>query len=576
MPDGPSVREAALPTPYDNVSRETGGELVGRGLQQLGAGLEQAAERARQARVKADSIRIADAETALQRAWQRRLHGSSEGGESVPGFFSTKGVGAAEASSELYEGLDEDKERVAESLSQEQRRVFEQRARALRLDVARRVESHVAGQRDAAAEASLRARTETALNEIASNFADEETVATQMAALRAPIRALQLSPEDGAAKELRLEQEVARIRLNGFLGANDWKGAEALFARVKEKLGPQAVTIEKSIKGVKRNSVAEEEAIKAIEGARGEDRRVNGDLALASLDAIQDVEVRDEARRRTQERVLRAEQAWAKETDQVEKSAHALYDKGGWGAIPYALTEELRVRSPAYWQRLREDGERRWRQRKQDASEARREQAMRDREALLHFMARPPEERVSADVGKEYGEVGLSIVGLREIQVRQRQAIDQQNRGLQASETEFLGMARSSAQGVVKGKDNQKAFDAEARLEFARLEQQLKRTPSREEAKAAIGELLKEGLTKDGWFGRSSEMEWQRRARSRKEGGGEPAQPATAPSTPAAAPSPGAPPALLSKPSKAERVLQLNRQKLSPAEIVKVLQKEGY
>jgi hypothetical protein len=218
--DSPQVRDRPVSTPYSNQNFDTGLRDVAQGVRQLGAGVDSAVGAYQHAKAKADSIAITEAEAELQSRWTTRM----VGGDNKPGFLSTKGVTAAEQSGGLYEQMQKDRREIAEKLSDNgQKKHFLSRSGSLFTDARRRAETHISNQREAAAEAALKARTASAMDEVANNYADEETVAQQLSMLKAPIRALQLSPEDGAAKEATLEKEVAKIRLNQFLAANDWK-----------------------------------------------------------------------------------------------------------------------------------------------------------------------------------------------------------------------------------------------------------------------------------------------------------------------------------------------------------------
>ncbi|MGH9811526.1 MAG: hypothetical protein ACRD4T_00170 [Candidatus Acidiferrales bacterium] len=514
----PQVETRALPTPYERTASDTGLGDLAAGLQRLGAGLERRrlreeqeqaqerkAEEARQAKhqealARANATAASDALNELKHGSQTGLYGDKGQG----GFLATRGQDAAKASEVSLAEMQKRAEALSRRLANdEQRGIFRQHAQGVLLGFRQDVDRHVSTQQRAAEQASLEGAKQLALSSVAHRFGDELAVERESRAVEDRLVAFSLSPEDAARDVAEWRRSVVKTRMGALLEAKDWQGAEALYGKAKELLGPEGARIEKDIRAVRRDGEADRLAISAVESAIDDDGRVDADRALAGVDVVTegDTDIRDEARRRAQQRIMVAERAYDAETERLSKEAHAAYNRGGWNGVPGPLKDALNERNPGLYGRLRDDSDRRYRQRRGAAVDARREQADRDRDARNEFNALSPSERAETDLDAFLAGRGVGKVGASAIKVDQRKAIDSVVKGEAQSETEFLRQARAASLGEgLKGKATAKEFNAGATLRYQQFIEEKKRAPNSTEAKELIADLVLERVTEEGTF----------------------------------------------------------------------------
>lgn len=570
--DSSSVAQRPIGANLSNQNYDTGVREVAHAIGGLG-------EVAQEAYQRANGVAANNAVSQLEAEVTSNTDGSGTGvggkQEGEKPFMATRGMEAAARSEETMAKLNTRRKELAATLSNdEQRALFYQHSRPLLQGTRRRVEAHVAKERHAAEVASIEGRMATSLQSIANNYSDEGGTASQAsAAVEQTLRAFALSPEDAEAKVLAWRGRVAETRINRYLGAKDWKGAQDLFAVAKDSM-PEAGRYQKQIDAVRKDGVADSMAHKLVDDNLAHDGRVDVATALEELEKSdeKDVDVRDEARRRLKQLATERDAAWETETKRVSSEAFTAYNSGGWRGIPGQLKLDLNERNPALYDRLKDDSERKYRSRRLGDAEARREQAEIDRVARNDYLALPAADRAKQDLDEFLAGRGVSDGMASELKVHKRTAGETVQRGEVSSETSYKAQAKAAANGVVKGKTRQKAFEAEALLEYSRLTQQLKHAPSKAEADEAIGKLLEKAMTDPGFFGPSEEFEFERRARERREGKPE-RSPAEAPKA-GPAPTPAAAPA--SRLPVADRVRQLRRGGKSNKEIADTLNAEGY
>jgi hypothetical protein len=531
--------------------REAGAALGNIGSEvarQIGAESNKRDEATRRAKHRADVVAANNALTGLQHDLNSSMYGDAQAARApdaewagmpgdrpaARGFLAERGQSAAATSVPTLEWQEKRRQHWGSQLkTPEQRALFEAESTKLRESYRVQVERHTTGQIREAEEASVKAREETALREVANNYADEATVRQQVAGAVGPMSALALSKEDADAKVAALESKVAQVRLERYLGDSDWKGAEQLFERDKAKLGAAASTYEKRIGDVKRIAVASQVAADATAVSVDERGRVDLGLALERAEALagDDPLVRKEVRAQVHERALRAEQSYDADTERLSKQAHAIFNERGFAGIPPALKAQLNERNPALYERLKDDAERKVRQRRSDVADQRRQQSEANTLAMQDFMARPADERATLDISSTYAGSGANAVGMGALKVKQREAVDSVTRGEAASETEFVRQAKAAAAGIVTGKDAGKLLEAEAALAFSDFVQRNKRKPTREEMDAEIAGLVEKQMVGErrlfGLLDPKEERGFETRAKARKEGS--PAAPATPP-----------------------------------------------
>lgn len=258
--DSPQVQQDALPGARVQADTRTGLDQVAQGVQQLGAGVSDVLEREKQ---KADAAAITDAETQFQSTINTALYDRNRG------VMHAQGENAVAASEGVYDTLKQARAKIAEGLANDdQKRVFQMRSGGLFEDTRRAVESHVGQQIQVANQASLKGRMDVGLDAIANGYADPKLAARQEIALEGPIQSLARSPEEAQANLADWRAKVTATRLNAFLSAKDYAGAQALFDAQKDRLGAQAPQYEHAVQTLRGAVVGDQNAVALVNKAR--------------------------------------------------------------------------------------------------------------------------------------------------------------------------------------------------------------------------------------------------------------------------------------------------------------------
>lgn len=603
MLSGPQVRTRPVGTPYSRTNPESAFTGLAQGLANLGEAAERVEriehQLALQEYRRATAVEATDHETKFQRRLTLRFEGdatgelaremgAAAGGAStgtppwadpetpagITGFLQLRGRAAAEKSAELLAALERDREEIARSIRNEDaRELFLMRTSGLVEDARRRAERHVAQQIREAEVASLKARSEAALTAIANNFRDPEAVARQVAALEGPIRALALSQEDADAQVAEWHREVAKVRLNQYLSTRDWRGAQELFAQVRDSLGQEATRYEKDISALRRSSEAERLAASAVEMARGPNGRVDVEWAVDMVDSLvsaDDVELRDEVRQRVEHRVNLAEREWRLEVSNRFDRAFSAYLKSGHlSAIDPRDKAWLIENAPEEWDRLRMKA-------RQDAAYYRARQNEQQR-------GETPEQRLA------FVEFKADIAANPDRYAEMTPAEFATMWGPKLSPGDFEGAGTLFAATKKEQKLSSGEFGAFVRDNIRKTEMLSKDRRRADLYAARMGDLRRSFLEKNKRYPTIPEMEEMHAEATRMVTIERPwwfdtEKPAfevpvdELPGAPAAgaAPQTSASPPPAARPSARDRARALQQQGLTPAEIARVLNEEGY
>jgi hypothetical protein len=569
------------------------GAAISQGLQQLNAGITQATgelERVyRHEKQRAQAVAVTDAETAFSRAITTELQGDSTVETSAPGalrrtgFLQLRGTAAAESSAKAVESLRQAQKKVAEGLTDaEVRQLFLQRSAGQLESAVGRVEGHVGAEIQAAAEVSLKARVHEAIEAVANAAPAEDFDTAQKEAwsLWGNIQALALSPEAAEAQLADVKARMAGLRLQKRLKVKDVKGAEEVYAEVKDVLGADAVKFEEDLASLRTNVNAESLAATLSAAHLRKDGLLDEKAAMAALReaAGADVKLLDEATLRLRHRATEAKRDWDMRVDDLSRRAFAEFNKKGWGGMDSKLRDELNEANPNLWDRLRDDAEQRYRRSQESKSDAQRAQSEANRLAMQEYMKLPQEERAALNVGVFVaGMGGVDKLGLGAIEVQQRRDKDAVQKGQSVREGDFVRNVSAEASGVITDKTQLSLLQAEARIAHDRFVQDFKRPPSVDE-QSRLTQVLLQKVVKERWWilPDGEQFEFQRRAAERKEAMKKQqpqATPAAAPrpaaASPAATPQAGRPPLSV-------RARQLKAEGKSRAEAARILTSEGY
>lgn len=497
--DGPKVSPGPLNTPQVRLDgRGAFGGPAGEALQGLGQRIDQVGQVVARVQREADEVAASDALNQLNQFTTSELDGDTKAGKT--GYMATRGRAAAEASAATLERLEKERERLGKDLGARAKQLYTQRSNELLLGSRRRVESHFSGQVGIAKEATARATEEAALTAIANSYADPETVATQLVLAEQAIKGVELSPEEGAARIGALRSKAAAARLDGFLSAGDYKGAEALFGQVREQLGPAAPRFQKQIEAVKVDRQAATMASALISTGQDEDGRPLFANIQESVDKVPAGPLRDELEKHVRAGLVSQQQIFNDKIDRVSKEAFAQYNTRKQFARVDAITRaELNRLNPALYARLEEEDKQKFRRSQSSKSEADREQRRLNQGAVEDFMSLAPADRVRLDLDLTFAGSGIDSHGMGQLRVKQRQAIEAEKRGETAREDEFRSKVLNAVTGTVKSKGELKMVAAGAAARYERFLIDNKRPPSDSEAAEMAAEVLIEHES-SGWF----------------------------------------------------------------------------
>lgn len=568
--EAPQVATAAMPTPFQAEDHRSPLHDLAKGVGELGKVGEEAYFKAK---AEADGVAANNGLTEYQNDSNGALDGRAEPdvGTGVPGdkpnpsaFLSTRGTEAAEKSVPTLEYLEQRRREIAEGLSNdEQRKLFLKHSATIYQGARSRIERHTQQQREVAREASIESRMATTLHNIANNYADDGQVAKQEEDVATVVRAFSAPMGNADAKVQAWREKVAEVRMNQFISANDLDGAETLFARAKETLGPHAAQFQKTIETMKQDRQGEAAAVAAVEAARDpETKRVDPAKAFAEIDKISDVRIRDEARGRVGQRVAVAEKDWRQKVNNVADSALNAYIEGGNDLAAVSKSEKtwLLQNAPEEWRKLQMMS--RADQQHEMAGRVRHE-TPETRAALLDVrtaMAERPDDFRTMTPSTFHREWSgkLSDTGFAEAS-RIFAEIHKTPKGTEAEFSRFVG-DEVKGNEALKNKTvaNQfKAYMGDLRRDFVRTNKHEPGLADMEEMKAKAWKTTVE----KGWLWNSDVPAFQNKhpLTSEEQGNAAPAATPAAPKLP-----------------KRDRVLQLSKSGKSVKEITAILNQEGY
>lgn len=381
VPSGTTVAPRGPVTPYSETPVYHGLDQLAAGVGELGAGVDKALDKATK---EANATAANDALTQFQSDNISALDGNSQGGDGQtqaapqPGpnatsqqkldaafdnanppssFLSSKGTDAVAQSAPTLDYLAQRRQEIADDLNnKEQRELFLKHSEQIYLSSRARVETHAQQQRQQAMVDSLSGRAAVGLNDIANNYSDEGGGASKTEeAIAQSIRAFRAPYGDADAAVAQWRQKAAETRLNMYLSNKDWQGAQTYYAQVKDNLGAQAAPFNKQIATLKQDQQGEGIAAQFVADSKNpENGKVDPAAALAKLDTIPDIQLRDEIRQRLAPRLAAAQHDWSQRVDNVNNLALSSYLEAGNDiySIPSSAKSWLIQNAPEQWYRI--------------------------------------------------------------------------------------------------------------------------------------------------------------------------------------------------------------------------------
>jgi len=500
----------------------------------VGGAVDRIGEAAAKAAAQAQAQKEAEALAAYQKAVNQRLDGDSSStgaidaafdGRQTTGFLSTRGDQAHAAAGDVLKGVEEDRQRIRDTLPAAAQKAFEQRSQAMLLEARHRVESHSAQQFEVAKQAAAKGLEDTTVAAAASDY-NNPFAWVKTAEVEKSIRALQLSPEDGDAKVSAYKQKIAMAQIGGALAAQDIGFAETRYEASKEALGIQAVHVRAQIDEKKRaleargmKAEAEDVVAEIVQKSLDPDGYLDRSKATELLRSVP-------ADKRTTVRGLLDDQVrlevGRKEEDikRWRNQAQGMFNAGGSiraiepetmkkihkfdSDFERRLMEEQRMRDDR-WRKLHSDS-------KSERAAAAREQARLNLLAKQAFLALPAEERATTNLEEFTIGTGVDDVGRGDLGVWQRKAKDQVTNKTAAAADAFVREAESAVKPLMidpKKKALKKGLEPEVPANFAAnavqafhdFEVKEKRPPNEAERREMIGQLQRDVVVEEHWYG---------------------------------------------------------------------------
>jgi hypothetical protein len=490
------VGTAPLSPPSALAPAPTGIAQLGAGIAQAGTAIGRMVEEERQ---KAEAVQITNLETGLEQDWTELFHDDKAGLRSKVGesAFTT-----GEDAKTLAEMQKRAQARLKAVPSERARGVAALRLQGWMASREREVEGFVSQQRRAAELSAVEARKVAGLDAAARSYADPKALEESIVPVETSIRALSPSKE---AADVEVSQyravvvgsaiDAALARRYGDVPAPDVTAARGVLEANREALGPAAAgKLQAKIDGAGRDTEAAGLAGQYLELATDDETgQVNEAQALAPVEEIADVALRDEVRTRTKALVGLANAQWKKRQEGQLSAANTILLENGdnINAVPSGLKSWLVKNYPEGWRSLVGKIERASGVRSQNAAiraEAKRAQGDSNAEALTEFRLMGMQERAEANVEALFG-LRADPKTVAAIAKEQQTARTGMSSGLAADEDDFVRFVQSRGQGLVP-KESADELTAEARQAFNRLAIKLQRKPTRAEIVEEADSLL--------------------------------------------------------------------------------------
>lgn len=446
------------------------GELAA-GLASVGRGIDTAIDEHQKAEHEADVVAVRNALTKAEARGITRLRegegvatnsGSAivdageQGATKKPGYLSLEGMSAFEARPAVLEGLDKDLQDISGELANDkQREMFSMHAGQLRNNWHQTVETHAGHQLQVAKRSTVAAAESSAVRQAALTPDDDELAGNLVAGVVGPARALAPSPAAADEAAIAVQANVTRARLDSLLANSNVGSAERVLTANRGALGADADRYDKAINQVKLGTQAQQAALDVVAKGLKDDGQVDQTAVLDALGKVAP-ELHEKVRPIAFSLMAEREQAYAAETQRISRASFSLYNSKGWGEFEKSgLSTELNYRNPELYDRLRDDGRRKyeaWRRAQSSSASDKAAQRETNKDARNAFLGLPVEEQASTDlgeflVGRGTGPIAGTVDPVpNELKKLQQAARQQVEKGLGVSVENFKTSLRASLQ----------------------------------------------------------------------------------------------------------------------------------
>lgn len=506
--DEPKAQSRPLGAPFENTNFDTGQGAVARGLDQLGAGIEHADEAYQRAKHKADVVGGNDLVTQFTHYNTDELIGSSDpafaqgdpGNPQEPkpspnGFLSTRGAEAHEKSVDTLTRIQKRAEQLAASAPNDaQRQLFLSTAQRMIEDTRHQVESHVSQQTTVAQQASLAARIDADVRWAAANPLDDKGLEARSAEANGPVRALQLSEEDGTRTLALREAKVADARIDALLSAGQWAKAQDVLDKSKGSLGDAGPQLQAKVNGAKKTWETAQRDLAAGQQAQGIIQRatdasgvVDEGKALAEWNVLPEGPLKKSVESEIHIRAAAFNAAQAQQEKQTLGRVFQGIERSS-GRVDEGSADFNALSDWGKGQAL-ERGKAIQRQLRTTDAEARRAQAEANRIAINGFNALPLEEQVKAAPVVLFP--GADRATHLYIDALKKKAVGLYEKGQAPSVSEFDSQVKATAKQLEMRKEDAADFVSHmAGWRSKWLEENNGKLPSRKDVAAALKDAL--------------------------------------------------------------------------------------
>lgn len=521
---GPNLVQADQSLAQGFKQAGAGINSFGRDVQEYGSKIEAQAQAQREAEALAEYQKSVNARLDGDSTDTGKIDAAFDGRETT-GFMSTRGDQAHAQAGDVLKGVEEDRQRIRDTLPPLAQKAFEQRSQAMLLEARHRVESHSAQQFEVSKQAAAKGLEDTTVAAAASDY-NNPFAWVKTAEVEKSIRALQLSPEDGDAKVATYKQKIAMAQIGGALAAQDIAFAETRYEASKEALGTQAVHVraqidekKKALEAKAMKAEAEDVVAEIVQKSLDPDGYLNENKAHELLKTVP-------ADKRTVVRELLKDQARLevdRKTNDIERwrnQAQGMFNAGGGiRAIEPETMRKLHTYDTAFEKKLMDEQRMQddhWRKlhstSKSERNNALREQKDRDKNASDLFLALEGGTQQRATVNLETFVAGLGVskdLGMSHLKRLQQEAKDQLARKSGAASDSFVRDVEREVKPVIY--DSKKKgkllpgvdaavptnYAARAVKAFHDFEVKHKRVPDEAEQREMIGDLRRNATPED-------------------------------------------------------------------------------
>lgn len=477
----PEVSPRAMPTPYGSGRTDLGaGELqqgfrqaasqINAGAQQFAAAAAEHEREAAKAKHDADRVKVGDSLTALRKRGTDELYGAEqpdpdfaaeaafEERDPREGYLTTRGARAAEAGTTTFERLEKKRQELLESLANDdQKQLFKELSDRELEQYYGQIERHTAQERERQKIDTLNHAEEQAARAAVMDPANDELATRSIASVVGLQDSFTTSTGDALAKADAVQGRITSARLDALLATPDgFTDAERVLEQNKGALGLKYDEYRKRVDAAKLGGQAVVEANRIVERAMPKEgsrqqflfRMPDDEQAFLELAKLPP-KLQERVAPLLAQRMAMRKAAIKEQRDAFIDTAVARYNTHKGTFFGSDVANRLNQVDPDKYRALWNESFVRWRAAGDDSAKARREQAERDRLALLRYQNHGDgdvDARLKLNPETFVAGMGVSPEGLERIKKAHAEDNAKKTKGLAQSETSFVHEVKGALQ----------------------------------------------------------------------------------------------------------------------------------